>query len=105
MRPKESAYLLIGQGTRDREKKAFLQGVREFQRVRRNRKLEAAFFERTPHPISQKIDACVRGGAREIFIVPLGEFRRQHRQQDIPAEIQKAKRRFPEVDFHFAGGV
>ncbi len=47
----------------------------------------------------------VKGGAEEIFVMPLMLFPGRHVKEDIPREIQEAKRLFPEVDFHYTGAL
>lgn len=106
MKSTNSAYLLIAHGTRDKEgENAFFKFVGEFQRAFPNRKVEPAFLELSRPSISEGIEACVKGGAEEIFVLPLMLFPGRHISQDIPLEIQAAKRRFPEVDFHYAGAL
>ncbi len=101
-----SAYLLIAHGTRDKEgENAFFKFVEEFRATFPGRKVEPAFLELSRPSISEGIEACVKGGAEEIFVLPLMLFPGRHISQDIPLEIQAAKRRFPEVDFHYAGAL
>lgn len=105
-KPSKSAYLLIAHGTRDKEgENAFFKFVEEFQRTFPGRKVEPAFLELSRPSISEGIEACVKGGAREIFVLPLMLFPGRHISQDIPLEIQSAKKRFPEVEFHYAGAL
>lgn len=105
-RATKSAYLLIAHGTRDKEgENAFFKFVDEFQRAFPSRKVEPAFLELSRPSIPEGIEACVKGGAGEIFVLPLMLFPGRHISQDIPFEIQEAKRRFPEVDFHYAGAL
>ena len=109
MKPRDSdqfAYLLIAHGTRDPEgKNAFFRFVEEFRRTFPGRRVEPAFLELLRPSIAEGIEACVKGGAEEIFVLPLMLFPGRHINQDIPAEIQAAKHRFPEVDFHYAGAL
>ncbi len=100
------AYLLIAHGTRDPEgKEAFFQFVDEFRAAFPERRVEPAFLELVRPSISEGIEACVQGGAEEVFILPLMLFPGRHVKEDIPAQIQEAKRRFPQVDFHYTGAL
>ncbi len=100
------AYLLIAHGTRDKEgEKAFFQFVEEFQLSFPNRNVQPAFLELCHPSIPEGIEACVKGGAEEIFVLPLMLFPGRHINQDIPNQIQEAKRKFPQVDFHYAGAL
>jgi len=103
---KKFAYLLIAHGTRDREgERAFFSFVEEFQKAFPERHVEPAFLELSHPAISEGIEACVRKGAQEIFVLPLMLFPGRHINEDIPREIQQAKQRFPQVDFHYAGAL
>lgn len=102
----KSAYLLIAHGTRDKEgENSFFKFVEEFQAAFPGRSVERAFLELSRPSIPEGIEACVKGGAREIFILPLMLFPGRHISEDIPLQIQTAKRRFPEIDFHYAGAL
>ena len=102
----KAAYLLIAHGTRDEEgKNAFFQFVEEFRAVFPDRRVEPAFLELVHPSISEGIENCIKGGAEEIFVLPLMLFPGRHISQDIPAEIQAAKKGHPEVDFHYAGAL
>lgn len=102
----KSAYLLIAHGTRDKEgENSFFKFVEEFRAVFPGRQVKPAFLELSHPSIPEGIEACVEGGAQEIFVLPLMLFPGRHISQDIPLEIQAAKRRFPEVDFHYTGAL
>lgn len=103
---KKFAYLLIAHGTRDAEGgEAFFKFVEEFRRKFSDRRVEPAFLELSRPSIREGIEACVGGGAEEIFVLPLMLFPGRHIKEDIPREIQEAKRLFPQVDFHYAGAL
>ena len=103
---KKLAYLLIAHGTRDADgKEAFFSFVEEFRKAFRDRRIEPAFLELSRPSIPEGIEVCVKGGAEEIFVLPLMLFPGRHVKEDIPRQIQEAKRLFPEVDFHYAGAL
>ena len=105
-KPTPFAYLLIAHGTRDEEgRKAFFKFVEEFREAFPNRRVEPAFLGLSRPSVAEGIEACVEGGAQEIFVLPLMLFPGRHVSQDIPVEIQAGKRRFPEVDFHYTGAL
>jgi len=100
------AYLLIAHGTREEEgKEAFFCFVDEFRKAFPQRHVEPAFLELTQPSIQEGVDACVKQGAEEIVVLPLMLFPGRHINKDIPDQIQAAKRRYPEVDFHYAGAL
>ena len=105
-RESKSAYLLIAHGTRDKEgEEAFFRFVAEFQRSFPRRNVQASFLELSHPSIPEGIEACVKSGAEEIFVLPLMLFPGRHVKQDIPGQIQEAKARHPQVDFHYAGAL
>ena len=102
----KSAYLLIAHGTREKEgEKAFFQFVEEFQRSFPHRNVQPAFLELSRPTIAEGIESCIQAGAREVFVLPLMLFPGRHVNQDIPHQIQEAKRAYPHVDFHYAGAL
>jgi sirohydrochlorin ferrochelatase len=105
-KPAGTAYLVIAHGTREEEgKEAFFRFVEELRASLPGRRVEPAFLELCRPSIPEGIEACIRGGAGEIVILPLMLFPGRHINQDIPAAIQAAKREHPQVDFHYAGAL
>ena len=105
-KPGKMAYLLIAHGTREEEgKTAFFDFVDGFRRVFPERHVEPAFLELTQPSIPEGVEACIKQGAEEIVVLPLMLFPGRHINKDIPDQIQAAKRKYPEVDFHYAGAL
>lgn len=102
-KPEKLAYLLIADGTRGDGKKAFLRFVERLQRAFPQRGVEPAFLKPSRPAVSQGIQACMERGAEEIFVLPFLSPAGRPMNQEIPLEIQAAKRRYPSVDFHYAG--
>ena len=100
----KSAYVVIAHGSRDEKaNKAFFQFLKSFRRVCYGKKVEGAFLELAKPTIPEAIEKSIRGGAREIFILPLMFFPGKHVKRDIPLYIQEAKAKHPALDFHYAG--
>lgn len=105
-KPRQMTYLLIAHGTREEEgKTAFFHFVDEFRRAFPDRQVEPAFLELIKPSIPEGIEACVKQGAEEILVLPLMLFPGRHINKDIPDQIQSAKRKYPHVDFHYAGAL
>lgn len=102
-KPASFAYLLIADGTRKgKGGDVFFRFVEEFRKVFSHRRVEPAFLEVSSSPsIAEALEACVEGGAKEIFVLPVILSSNRRAQEGIPAEVQAGKRRFPEVDFHY----
>ena len=100
------AYLLIAHGTRDKEGLAsFFQFAEEFGKTFPDRLVVPAFLELAKPSIPEAIETCIKKGACEIFVIPLMLFPGRHVNQDIPGQIQEAKARHPQIDFHYAGAL
>ena len=97
---------MIAHGTRDKDgEQAFFRFVEEFRHAFPQRNVQPAFLELSCPSIPEGIDSCVKAGAEEIFVLPLMLFPGRHVNQDIPLQIQEAKHRHPQVDFHYAGAL
>lgn len=102
----EFAYLLVARGSRDREdRSAFMKFVEAFRSSLRGKQVEPAFLGLSRPNIAEGIEMCVRRGAEEIVILPFLIFPGKQVGPDLPLEIQTAKRRFPKIDFHYAGAL
>lgn len=99
-----SAYLIIAHGSREKEaNEAFKRLLERFRKLHPDRHVEGAFLELAKPSIPDAIENCIKSGAREIFILPLMLFPGRHVKEHIPAFIEEAKARHPQVDFHYAG--
>lgn len=96
------AYLLVGYGAEEsRSKKKLLNFAAEFQKAVFPRKVETVFFRPARSSLQQGITSCIKAGAKEIVLRPVRLSPGRLPKEEIPREIQTAKRRFPEVDFHY----
>jgi sirohydrochlorin ferrochelatase len=103
MPKKNSVYLLIACGSRNREEnQAFLALVKNFHKIYSRRCVMGAFLERAKPSIPEAIELCVSRGIHEILVMPLVAFGEKRVQEDISRMIQEAKAHHPDLDFHFA---
>lgn len=99
-----SAYLLIAHGSREEESnQAFRELVEEFRKKEKRHPVIGAFLELAEPLIPEGIDACVRSGVNEIYVIPLMFFPGRHVKTDIPRLIEEAKKRHPTMTFHDGG--
>jgi len=92
------AILLIDHGSRRAEANALLEDVAAQVRVRAPESIvEVAHLEIAKPDIDEGIDACVKQGAARIVVHPyfLGPWR--HTTEDIPAQVERAGKRHPNV--------
>lgn len=98
----ESAIFLAGHGSRDPEgTQQFLRLVNLFCAHDPERIVECGFLEFARPVISEGIERCVQRGARTIAVLPGMLMAAGHAKNDIPSEIHEARRRFPDVRFHY----
>jgi sirohydrochlorin cobaltochelatase len=98
----QPAVLFVGHGSRDPEgTREFLHLVDRFRDHEPDRIVEAGFLEFARPVLGEGIDRCVARGARTIAVLPGMLLAAGHAKNDIPSEIHEARRRYPEVQFHY----
>ncbi len=65
--------------------------------------VEVSFREQHLPNIQQGIDACVVQGAERVLLVPYFLFVGAHVREDLPAEMDEARKRHPGVEFAMGG--
>jgi len=61
--------------------------------------VEVSFREQHMPNIQQGIDACAAQGAERIILMPYFLYMGAHVQEDLPEEMEEAKRRYPHIEF------
>ena len=103
MKKNKTAYVVIAHGSRETGANRDFLGLVKRLKARLKGAAWPAFLELAKPLIPEAIDGAVERGAREIVVLPLMFFPGRHARKDIPALIEAAKERHPEVDFHYAG--
>jgi sirohydrochlorin ferrochelatase len=92
------AILLVDHGSRRAEANAQLDAVADQVRKRAADSIvEVAHLEIAAPNIAQGIDACVEKGATHIVVHPFFLGPGRHTSEDIPAQVERAGRRHPNV--------
>ena len=100
----KDAMIVIAHGSKEADSnQAFLDLIEKFRKTYRQRMVQPAFLELCKPGISEAIDLCAEQGAEEVLIVPFMLFAGRHVKKDIPDHIQKAKMKYPALDFHYTG--
>jgi sirohydrochlorin cobaltochelatase len=96
------ALLFVGHGSRDAA------GTTEFEHLVRTFRahapaqiVEGGFLEFAQPVIGAAVARCVERGARTLVVLPGMLMAAGHAKNDIPSEIHAARRRFPEIAFHY----
>ncbi len=97
------AILLIDHGSRRAEANAQLDVVAEQVRKRAPDSIvEVAHLEITKPGIAEGIDACVEKGATQIVAHPYFLGPGRHTTEDIPAQVERAGERHPNVQIRIS---
>ena len=64
--------------------------------------VEAAFLELAQPLIPEGIGRCIAEGASEVVVMPYFLSAGRHVSEDIPAEVEKARRLHPQAAIHLA---
>jgi sirohydrochlorin cobaltochelatase len=98
----KTAVFLVGHGSRDADgTREFLRLVDLFRGHDPGRIVECGFLEFARPVIAEGIDRCVERGAGTIAVLPGMLMAAGHAKNDIPSEIHEARRRYPDVRFHY----
>jgi sirohydrochlorin cobaltochelatase len=96
------AVFLVGHGSRDPEAtREFLRLVDLFRAHDPERVVECGFLEFARPVIGEGLERCVGQGARTVAVLPGMLLAAGHAKNDIPSEIHEARRRYPDVRFHY----
>jgi sirohydrochlorin ferrochelatase len=95
------ATLIVGHGSQDPEGiREFLQLVELFQQHDSTQIVESGFLEFARPTIQEGLDRCVERGASSIVVLPGVLMAAGHAKNDIPSEVQAARRRHPGIVIH-----
>lgn len=100
--PIQRPVLLIGHGSRDREgRQGLLDFAEAYQALDRSRPVIPCFLELTEPSIMQGVDRCVELGYTDLSALPILLFAARHNKFDVTNELDRARRRHPQVKFHY----
>jgi sirohydrochlorin cobaltochelatase len=100
--PLQRPLLVIGHGTRDEQgRQTFLDFVTAYQAIDTSRPVIPCFLELTGPTIQEGIDRCVAKGYTEISALPLLLFAARHNKFDVTNELDRARKRHPQLKFHY----
>lgn len=98
--------LVIGHGTRDSSGLAeFAKVVQEVEKQIRPIPVQAAFLELATPTISAGLEQLIERGIRRVVVSPLLLFTAGHARQDIPAAVDVALQRHPEIEWRQADSL
>lgn len=99
MTDKKTAILLMGHGSRVSEANDALRVVADQVRKEGGFEIvEVSFRELHSPDIQAGIDRCVEQGAQRILLSPYFLFAGAHVLEDLPDEMDQAKKRYPDLE-------
>lgn len=94
--------LLIGHGSRDPEgNQEFLEMVRQLRQKIPHQQIDAAFMELAEPDIKTVLDRYADPAPKIVWVLPVLFFAAGHSKVEIPEVIREARRRLPQVTFHY----
>ncbi|MEB3337832.1 MAG: sirohydrochlorin chelatase [Leptolyngbyaceae bacterium] len=100
--PRPRPLLMVGHGTRDAEgRQTFLDFATAYQALDPSRPVVPCFLELTEPSIQEGIEQCVQQGYSEFSVLPILLFAARHNKFDVTNELDRAKQRYPHIQFHY----
>jgi sirohydrochlorin cobaltochelatase len=100
--PLQRPLLLIGHGSRDADgRQGLLDFAAAYQALDTSRPVIPCFLELTEPTIQQGVDQCVEQGYTELSALPILLFAARHNKFDVTNELDRAKKRHPQITFHY----
>ena len=67
--------------------------------------VEACFLQLAKPGLTEAVEDIIGRGARRVVVMPLLLFSGNHVMKDIPEEIEKEQKKYPEVEFCYAKSI
>ncbi len=100
--PFSRPLLAIGHGTRDEQgRQAFLDFVAAYRALDTSRPVIPCFLELSEPTIQAGVDDCVTQGYTDISVLPILLFAARHNKFDVTNELDRARTRHPQLQFHY----
>lgn len=100
--PQPRPLLLVGHGSRDQQgRERLLEFAGAYQALDRSRPVIPCFLELTEPTILDGVKQCVDQGFTDISVLPVLLFAARHNKFDVTNELDRARRHFPQVRFHY----
>ena len=100
--PIKRPVLLVGHGSRDEDgRQRLLDFATAHQAQDTSRPVIPCFLELTEPTIQQGIDWCVDQGYTDLSVLPVLLFAARHNKFDVTNELDRARKRHPNLTFHY----
>lgn len=100
--PIQRPLLMIGHGTKDVEgRQTFIDFAKTYQDLDPSRPVLPCFLELTTPTILEGVEACIAQGYTDFSVLPILLFAARHNKFDVTNELDRAKEKYPQVNFHY----
>ncbi|MEM0979177.1 MAG: sirohydrochlorin chelatase [Cyanobacteria bacterium P01_H01_bin.58] len=100
--PNKRPLLLVGHGSRDAQgRQSVLDLAAAYQALDTSRPVIPCFLELTEPSIQDGVDRCVAKGYTDISVLPVLLFAARHNKFDVTNELDRARQRHPQIQFHY----
>jgi sirohydrochlorin cobaltochelatase len=100
--PLQRPLLLIGHGSRDADgRQGLIDFANAYQALDTSRPVIPCFLELTEPTIQQGVEQCVEQGYTELSALPILLFAARHNKFDVTNELDRARKRHPQITFHY----
>lgn len=100
--PIQRPLLLIGHGSRDEDgRQGLLDFAAAYQALDTSRPVVPCFLELTEPTIQAGVDLCIEQGYTELSVLPVLLFAARHNKFDVTNELDRARQRHPQLQFHY----
>lgn len=100
--PIQRPLLLVGHGSRDADgRQGLLDFAAAYQALDTSRPVIPCFLELTEPTIQEGVDRCIEQGYTQLSVLPVLLFAARHNKFDVTNELDRAKQRHPQLQFHY----
>ena len=100
--PIHRPLLMVGHGTRNpKGRQDLVDFAKIYHQLDPSRPVIPCFLELTEPNIQVGVDQCIEQGYTDISVLPILLFAARHNKFDVTNELDRAKKRHPQVNFHY----
>ena len=100
--PQHRPLLMVGHGSRSAQgRQNVIDFAQQYHALDSSRPVVPCFLELTEPTIQDGVDRCVEQGYTQLSVLPVLLFAARHNKFDVTNELDRARQRHPQVQFHY----